>query len=74
MIQKRYGYLALICLFLLGSYKGYIALWTDDTKEPTKVFPYSIQSLPPADQARLEKGSKISSAEELYELLQDYLS
>ena len=74
MIRNRYSYLALICLFLLGSYKGYIALWTDDSKEPAKVFPYSVQSLPPADQKRLEKGIKISSAQELYELLQDYLS
>ena len=74
MIRNRYGYLALICLFLLGSYKGYIALLTDDSKEPAKVFPYSVESLPPADQKRLEKGIKISSAQELYELLQDYLS
>ena len=74
MIRNRCGYLALLCLFLLGSYKGYIALWTDSSKEPAKVFPYSVKSLPPADQKRLEKGIKISSAEELYELLQDYLS
>ena len=74
MIRKRYGYLALICLFLLGSYKGYIALWTDESKEPAKVFPYSVQSLPPADQKKLEKGIKLSSADDLYALLQDYLS
>lgn len=74
MTRKVQGYLALICLFLLGTYKGYIALWTDENKQPAKVFPYAVSSLPAADQKRLEKGIKISSAEELYELLQDYLS
>ena len=74
MKRKTRSYLALFCLFLLGTYKGYIALWTDKTKEPAKVFPYSVASLPPADQKRLEKGIEISSPEQLYALLQDYLS
>ena len=74
MCRRMQQYIALICLFLLGSYKGYIALWTDINKEPVKVFPYSVQSLPPADQKRLEKGIEISSPEQLYALLEDYLS
>jgi hypothetical protein len=74
MARKIYTYLALFCLIILGSYRGYIAVWMDSGPEPTKVFPYSTQSLPPEDQKRLEKGIQITSAEELYSLLQDYLS
>lgn len=74
MKRKIQSYLALFCLFLLGTYKGYIALWTDKTKEPARVFPYSVASLPKEDQKKLEKGIEISSPEQLYALLQDYLS
>lgn len=74
MIRKAYGYLTLVCAIILGSYNGYIALWTGENHQPTKVFPYSVQSLPPADQKRLEDGIEISSPEQLYALLQDYLS
>lgn len=74
MKRNTYRYLALICLIILGSYQGYIALWTDGSTEPSKVFPYSVQSLPPADQKKLRDGIEISSPEHLYQLLQDYLS
>ena len=74
MNRRVQQYIALFCLFLLGSYKGYIALWNDKNKDPVKVFPYSVQSLPPADQKRLNKGIEISSVEQLYKLLEDYLS
>ena len=67
-------YIALFCLFLLGSYKGYIALWKDKNRDPVKVFPYSVESLPVADQKRLSEGIEISSPELLYKLLEDYLS
>ncbi len=69
-----YGYLALIFTFLLGSYNGYVALWKDGAAQPVQVFPYSVQSLPPADQVRLAKGIPITSYEQLQMLLQDYLS
>lgn len=74
MVRKAYRYLALIFTFLIGSYNGYVALWVDGSTQPAKVFPYSVQSLPPADQLRLQKGIEISSLEQLQMLLQDYLS
>ena len=74
MYRQMHQYIALFCLILLGSYKGYIALWTDKNKEPVKVFPYSVQSLPQEDQKRLNKGIEISTPEQLYNLLEDYLS
>ena len=74
MLRKFCSYLTLFFLIILGAYRGYIAIWTTNTAAPTKVFPYSIQSLPKVDQEKLEKGIEINSWEELYQLLQDYLS
>jgi len=67
-------YLTLIMAFLIGNYNGYIALWTDETAKPVKVFPYSIVSLPPADQERVNAGIRVESVSDLAQLLEDYLS
>ena len=75
MIKKgRCIYIALFLAFLIGNYNGYIALWTENSKKPDMVFPYRVSSLPPADQAALEKGIELTSREELRQLLEDYLS
>ena len=60
--------------FILGVHEGRIALWKDNHKEPMKVFPYQASMLPEADQKRLEKGIHVDSLNELYELVEDYLS
>ena len=73
-MRHRYWYLTLFFTFLLGSHKGFIALWTSPGGEPDHIFPYSVSSLPPADQKRLEAGIEIRSEEELLALLEDYLS
>ena len=72
--NRWYGYLALIGAFLIGNYNGYIALWTEEDVEPAKVFPYSVSSLPQADQQKINTGIRIESAEDLQHLLEDYLS
>lgn len=75
MKRKRwYRYLALFWAFLIGNYNGYIALWTEEGADPKKVFPYSVASLPHADQARVNAGIRVESAEDLQRLLEDYLS
>ena len=60
--------------FLLGIYEGKIALWSGDDPLPCKVFPYSAELLPPADQARLREGVRIDTQEELISRMEDYLS
>lgn len=72
--KSWYRYLALLGAFLIGNYKGYIALWTNDAEKPAKVFPYSVASLPPADQTRVNAGIRVDSEEDLRQLLEDYLS
>lgn len=73
-MKLRYCYLALIFTFLLGCKDGFIALWKIPQDQPAYIFPYSIASLPPEDRARLHKGIRLESREELMKLLEDYLS
>ncbi len=72
--NRLYQYLTLAAAFLIGNYQGYIALWTGSSEKPTKVFPYSVASLPPADQARVNAGIHVDSEEELRQMVEDYLS
>lgn len=74
MKKSRTVWLALAFSFILGSHNGYVALWEGDDPEPKKVFPYSVSSLPQADQKRLEEGIHVESKRELIQLVEDYLS
>ena len=64
----------LVLLLLLGSHKGYVALFQDGSTEPMQIFPCPVTSLPLADQAALENGIPIRSERELNQRLEDYLS
>lgn len=72
MCKRLFSMLAL--LLLLGSHKGYVALFQAGSEEPMQIFPYRVTSLPPADQAALEQGIPIRSESELAQRLEDYLS
>ena len=74
IIKRRCIYLTLVLSFLLGSYQGFLALWQEGKTKPVKVYPYSVSSLPPADQALVNKGIPIASRQQLQYLLEDYLS
>ena len=60
--------------FLLGVYKGNIAIWKDNDPAPIKVFPYKASMLPKADQKALEKGIEFDTLDQLQKMIQDYLS
>ena len=64
----------LALMFLLGNYKGYLALWKEDRPEPFQIFPLQIASLPEQDQDALERGIPARSETELSSLLEDFLS
>lgn len=74
IIKRGCMYLTLLFAFLLGTHEGFVALWEEGRPDPVKVFPYTVRSLPYADQAMLEKGIPIASREQLNYLLEDYLS
>lgn len=73
-MRHGYWYLTLFFAFLLGTHDGFVALWISPGAAPDRIFPYSVSSLPPEDQIRLEKGIQINTKEELLALLEDYLS
>ena len=67
-------YLTLIFTILLGSHRGYVALWRNPAEKPAVVFPTPVSSLPREDQLALEKGIVVRSNRELQKLLEDLLS
>ena len=73
-MKFRYYSALLTLMFLLGNYKGYLALWKEDRPEPFQIFPLQIASLPEQDQAALENGIRARSETELSSLLEDFLS
>ena len=75
LLYQKQTFIAIIILgFLLGNYKGYLALWKENTPDPFQIFPLCIESLPEEDQNALEKGIPARSELELQQLLEDYLS
>ena len=59
---------------LLGSYKGYLALWTEGQPDPMQIFPCPVASLPEKDRMALEEGLQVRSHLELDMILEDFLS
>ena len=73
-MKLRYLSALFALMFLLGNYKGYLALWRDGYPEPYQVYPYKAALLPPEDQQLLEEGIHVPGERELQQLLEDYLS
>lgn len=64
----------LVLTLLLGSFRGYLALFDKGRTEPRYIYPYPVASLPEADQKALEAGIPARNEEELCRLLEDFLS
>ena len=64
----------LAAMYLLGSHKGYLALWKEDRPEPFQIFPCPVDTLPEDQQAALKDGIRARSDLELAGLLENYLS
>ena len=74
MLWKRPLSLALALYLLLGSWKGYVALFEKGKEEPTQIFPCPVSTLPEADQQALEQKIPIRNDRDLQQILEDYLS
>jgi len=64
----------LILFYILGSYKGYLALFDANASEPRQIYPCRIDMLPQSDQEKLLQGIRVRDQEKLAGLLEDYLS
>ncbi len=74
MIQQRH-FAGLLALYLvLGSWKGYVALFRGKAEEPWQIFPTTVTALPEEDRSALEEGIVIRSEAALEQSLEDYLS
>lgn len=65
---------ALAFVVILGSWKGYVALFDKGKTEPKQIFPTMVDSLPPTDQQYLAEGILVRNDRDLQQLLEDYLS
>ena len=74
MMKQRYLSVALAAYLILGTWKGYVALFRDGDKEPWQIFPTPVAVLPESDRQALEAGIIVRSEKKLQQLLEDYLS
>ncbi|HIR31260.1 MAG TPA: hypothetical protein IAB83_04565 [Candidatus Faecousia faecavium] len=74
MARKKLFSIFLALYVVLGTWKGYVALFDKGKDEPRQIFPNTVASLPPEDQAALEKGIVVRNDRQLQQLLEDYLS
>ena len=74
MIKSRFSALVLAFVVVVGSWKGYLALFDPGKQEPKQIFPLLVSSLPEADQQALEAGIPVRNQRDLESLLEDYLS
>ena len=71
---KRGMMTAMLLSLILGSWKGYIAIFDQGETEPRQIFPNTVASLPPADQEALNQGIPVRTEQQMQQLLEDYLS
>ena len=71
---KRLLTMILACGFLLGVRNGKLALWRDGEPHPEQIYDIRADTLPPADRLRLRQGIRLESREEVWLLLENYLS
>lgn len=74
MIQKKQFVFLLVLYLLLGSWKGYVALFEKGKEEPNQIFPCPVDTLPESDQQSLQEKIPIRNARDLQQVLEDYLS
>ena len=74
MVRKKVFSIFLALYVVLGTWKGYVALFDKGKDEPRQIFPNTVASLPAEDQAALEKGIVVRNDRQLRQLLEDYLS
>ena len=74
-MKRSHSIYCILCLgYLLGVYRGQIALWKEPDPKPIHIFPYSVSMLPQEDREALEKGIQADTITELTRRLEDYLS
>ena len=74
MTNSRLLPVVLALYVVIGTWKGYIALFDQGSPEPKQIFPCPVEALPEEDQKALEEGILVRNQRDLQQLLEDYLS
>ena len=74
MMKKRWIPAILALYVVIGTWKGYVALYDQGAGEPKQIFPCPVEALPESDQKALEEGILVRNQRDLQQLLEDYLS
>ena len=73
--MKKRLFSGLLALYVvIGTWKGYVALFDQGAAEPKQIFPCPVEALPEADQNALKNGIIVRNQRDLQQLLEDYLS
>ena len=72
--MKTRAAMVLLAGFLLGLHDGRLTLWREGTVHPEQIYDIRGDSLPPADRLMLQRGIRVENREELWEILENYLS
>lgn len=74
-MQTKFWFSAVLALsVIVGSWKGYVALFEPGAQEPKQIFPCPVAALPQQDQQALADGILVRNQRDLEKLLEDYLS
>ena len=65
---------AAMLTLLLGSWRGHVALFSEEGQQPLELYPVRLELLPVADRDLLQKGIPVKDADELMRILEDLLS
>ena len=74
MMKQKLSPMLLALALILGSWKGYVALFEPGAAEPRQIFPTTVASLPEEDRLALEAGITVRNKAQLGQLLEDFLS
>ena len=72
-MKSEISSLLLAIALVMGSWKGYLALFPKGETEPCQIFPVQTETLPEPDRMALEEGIVIRSRSHLQQLLDNYL-
>ena len=73
--MKKKLFSAVLALYVvIGTWKGYVALFDQGAEEPKQIFPCPVTALPEKDQEALKNGIIVRNQRDLQQLLEDFLS
>ena len=72
--KRNLACLLLLLSFILGTSRGFVAVWRDDDPQPWLVTDMPVSALPKADQDALEQGIRLPDDMPMAQALEDYCS